>query len=427
MTWIHVLGIIFVFLGHTFWLPNLSENKFSKAKTGIIWCGLFVLSNGMCVILGTVIIQDFDRAVSFMFLASYFLFFFSYMLLTKGIFLKKIFLFITYANFFCIIHNVSYLLSELVLHHENAFYHLAAICIRLFLQLGGLLFYLYFMKGKMQGIEVKDKKLWLPICTAGILFFFLYAALTAIGTNVWNYTTVDTMIFLLLFTVTVGLYVMIFYTINCMNTISQMSLIKQQSKYLQEQAKNHEASEAANRRLRHDMRHHLLNIAAFVQAGNQQAALEYIKEYDHKILELAPIRYAKHPAINNILSAYAMKFHQGKIPFGVHCHIPESLPVEDVDLITLLGNLLENALHGCEAYDGIAQTDIYIKIQNEKLIVVCENTCSHKFELEENLPKDKSIGVSSILTVCNKYHGHLGYSVDKGICSACAVLHLPKM
>ncbi len=40
------------------------------------------------------------------------------------------------------------------------------------------------------------------------------------------------------------------------------------------------------------------------------------------------------------------------------------------------------------------------------------------------LPKHKGIGISSMLAVCNKYDGHLGYSVENGVCSACAVLKL---
>lgn len=95
-----------------------------------------------------------------------------------------------------------------------------------------------------------------------------------------------------------------------------------------------------------------------------------------------------------------------------------------MDLISLLGNLLENALHGCEVCEGTKKAEIFLNEQNEKLIVVCENTCSPALELEGELPKHKGIGISSMLAVCNKYDGHLGYSVENGVCSACAVLKL---
>lgn len=424
MTSTQIMGIILVFAAHVFWLSNLSENRFGKLKTGLIYIGLLILATAVCIIFGTVMALDIDSAAFFAFVTTCILFFVGYLLLSKGMFLKKLFLFITYSTFFCIIHNSAYLIVGTLLDDSSQVYNIAAIVIRLLLQFVGLIFYICFIKGKVQNIATYEEKQWLPICVASILFFFLHVSWTVLFTNVWNYTSTDKAIFVLLFIVTIGLYVVIFYTIYCMNMVSEVSLIKQQRKYLQEQVKSYEASETVNSRLRHDMRHHLLSIAAFVKEGNQQAAMDYIQAYDHKILNLAPIRCSRNQAVNSVLCAYNAKFLEKGVPLEVHCQIPENISIQDVDLISLLGNLLENALHGCEDCEGIQKTEIFLHEQTEKLIVVCENTCSPALELEGDLPKQKGIGVSSMLAVCDKYDGHLGYSVKNGICSVCAVLKI---
>lgn len=424
MTSTQIMGTILVFVAHVFWLSNLSENKFDKLKTGLIYFGLLILATAICVIYGTVMALDIDSAAFFAFVTTCILFFVSYLLLSKGLFLKKMFLFITYSTFFCIIHNSAYLITGILLDNSSPMYNITAIFIRLLLQFVGLIFYLCFIKEKVGNIAAYEEKQWLPICLASILFFCLHVAWTVLFTNAWNYTSTDKMIFILLFVVTIGLYVVIFYTMYCMNMVSEVSLIKQQRKYLQEQIKSYEASETVNSRLRHDMRHHLLSIAAFVKEGNQQAAMDYIQEYDHKILDLAPMRCSKNRAVNSVLCAYNAKFQEKRIPLEIHCQVPENISIQDVDMISLLGNLLENALHGCEGCEGTQKAEIFLHEQKEKLIVVCENTCSPALELEGELPKQKGIGVSSMLAVCNKYDGHLGYSVEEGVCSVCAVLKL---
>ena len=99
--------------------------------------------------------------------------------------------------------------------------------------------------------------------------------------------------------------------------------------------------------------------------------------------------------------------------------------VRDIDLIALLGNLLENALHGCQKS---GKENTYIKIQthlkNKKFVIICDNICSDNLELADGLPAGKGIGISSILTACQKYDGNLNYRVEDGICSVCAVLNL---
>ena len=75
--------------------------------------------------------------------------------------------------------------------------------------------------------------------------------------------------------------------------------------------------------------------------------------------------------------------------------------MRDIGLTALLGNLLENALHGCQKSGKEKPCiEIYIRLQNSRLIIVCNNTCSDNLELSGSLPAGNSIGISSILDVC---------------------------
>ena len=96
------------------------------------------------------------------------------------------------------------------------------------------------------------------------------------------------------------------------------------------------------------MRHHINMIAAYAKTGDNAAILSYIGEYESEISEAAVKQYSVNRTVNSILSAYAGKAEENGIVFSVKCNVTRELGVRGIDLIALLGNLLENALHGCQ-------------------------------------------------------------------------------
>lgn len=126
----------------------------------------------------------------------------------------------------------------------------------------------------------------------------------------------------------------------------------------------------------------------------------------------------------NQLSAM-QKAEEAGIDYLVHCNVPKELKVREIDLIALLGNLLENALHGCqESGKENKSIVVHIRLQNNKLIILCNNTCLDGLKISGGLPVEKGIGISSLLSVCRKYDGNLDYKIENENCSVCAILNL---
>ena len=256
-------------------------------------------------------------------------------------------------------------------------------------------------------------------------FFCLHSVWFAVGTNVWNYQSYDVVIFLLLLVVTVGLYVIIIYTINYMNACEENSQVKLHSKFLLEQMKNYERSEEKNSRFRHDVRHHLLHLANLIDTDNSKAALAYIEEYDKAVLSLSQKRYCQNAVLNSILSVYAARLQDKQIGFSVEGPLDVELKMKDIDLVSLLGNLLENALHASEkSSQKKKNVSLYFAKKENQYLVLCENTCDEPLELVDGIPKNKGIGILSILNVCEMYHGQVHYQRKSGLCSVCITLPL---
>lgn len=421
----NMIGLGLIFFAHSLWCLNLYDNKLSRRITECIYFSIDVVVTLLCIWFCFIYDGNNNQKITVLFFIAFVIVSTTFFLLSKGYFFKKLFLVFTYYIFFCIAHNVSYLIAFCFATPEETAYYLIGISIRTVLHFGALIPYVYWVKERILKVRVYDKKQWIPLCAVSILFFCLHSVWLAVGTNVWNYHTYDVVIFLLLLLVTVGLYVVIIYTINYMNVCAENDQVKLHSKFLMDQIENYERSEERNSRFRHDVRHHLLHIANLINGENSQAALHYIEEYDKAVLRLSQKKYCQNGVINNILSSYSTRFQENNITFSVKCQMGEDLKMKDIDMVSMLGNILENALHACEkSVSERKMTALYLTKDEHQFMIICENTCDEPMELVDGIPKNKGIGILSILNVCEIYHGQVSYQVVNGICSVCIALPL---
>ena len=277
----------------------------------------------------------------------------------------------------------------------------------------------------MQSLADIKKGRWWNLALIALLFYLLQVAVTVLYIANAMPATYLLFIFIMISFVTCAVYAVVFSNISYMMKEAEAALIRQQAGYLSERLSVLQNAEETNRRLRHDMRHHIDTIAEYAKTGDSSAILAYIGEYKNEISGAAIKRYSANRTVNSILSVYAGRAGENGIGFSVSCNVQKELKVREIDIITILGNLLENALHGClESGKENKSIEIHIRLQNGRLIILCNNTCSDHLKLADGLPAEKSIGISSILSVCQKYDGNLDYKIENEVCSVCAVLNL---
>lgn len=339
---------------------------------------------------------------------------------------KKSFLFLTYFGLFSIIDNCLKLMVTLLLPHLSA---LAGFYLVNVLRTAALLLILVLYKkyaaSMIQSLADIKKGRWWNLALIALLFYLLQVVVTVlyIGNNME--ATYLLFLFITISLVTYAVYAVVFSNISYMKKDAEAELVRQNAEHFSSRLSVLQNAEDTNRRLRHDMRHHMDAIATYAKTGDNAAILAYIGEYKNEISEAAVKQYSVNRTVNSILSVYAGKAEENGIDFSVRCNVTRELEVREIDLIALLGNLLENALHGCqESGKENKSIEIHIRLQNKRLIILCNNTCSDELELADGLPAKKSIGISSILSVCRKYDGNLDYKIENGTCSACAVLNL---
>lgn len=117
----------------------------------------------------------------------------------------------------------------------------------------------------------------------------------------------------------------------------------------------------------------------------------------------------------------ASMIDQAQIHRNWKISLPENLQISDPELCSLLGNLLENVLHGCQTLSPDNRYHNFtICLEHDRfLYLVSSNNFNGIVKQKNHLylsthKNGSGIGLSSIATIAEKYHGIAQFSnIDK--------------
>lgn len=175
-------------------------------------------------------------------------------------------------------------------------------------------------------------------------------------------------------------------------------------------------SERAVSILRHDMRHFLLSVSAFIENGELDKAQAYIREVIDATDATARKKYCQNEIVNMILSAHESEMRQRAIDFQYTIQLPTQLPFSDVDLTSILSNALENAM---TAVAPLPPDQRHIRLDmhmnGSKMLLSMKNTFAQRPSLRDGLPQTTEaghgFGTQSIRYVAEKLNGHCQFSI----------------
>ena len=175
-------------------------------------------------------------------------------------------------------------------------------------------------------------------------------------------------------------------------------------------------SERAVSILRHDMRHFLLSVSAFIENGELDKAQAYIREVIDATDATARKKYCQNEIVNMILSAHESEMRQRAIDFQYTIQLPTQLPFSDVDLTSILSNALENAM---TAVAPLPPDQRHVRLDmhmnGSKMLLSMKNPFAQRPSLRDGLPQTAEaghgFGTQSIRYVAEKLNGHCQFSI----------------
>ena len=170
----------------------------------------------------------------------------------------------------------------------------------------------------------------------------------------------------------------------------------------------------------HDYKKQLSVVQEMIRNGDVDAAIEFTEQLTKSIaIETSEINVG-HPVINAVLNQQ-YRIAKGK-GIGMTFAISDlhDIKIADDDIVVMLGNLLENAVHECEKVVSEGQTaSISVKFveRDERIVLNVRNPVTKRVDIQDNKVTAPSreghgIGLSNVEIAVEKYDGSFAISCD---------------
>lgn len=170
------------------------------------------------------------------------------------------------------------------------------------------------------------------------------------------------------------------------------------------------------RTIRHDMKNQIIYLKQIFSKGRYEEGLSYANHMIEKIDSMQKLintgRFAFDAVVNAKLGESADKGIS--VVYNIMCSLDNHM--EDDDMVSLLGNVLDNAIEACEHVRGRKEIYLEVKKAHSYLIITVKNTISQPI-LKNNpglqsTKKDKGdhgLGIKIIKKITEKYNGFVTY------------------
>ena len=392
------------------------EPKHSRKKTVLIIMGTTVLYTFLALAVCTLAFRVFPAAV--------------------GVFLGYVVGVIIYGSVYCFLISASHPIKSLFLFtgifivhtiiittvsivtNTYALGNLLVWVLRVVFNLAVMIPWLLFFRETMFRMYKEIRSNYGIMSSISIMCYVIQTLFWVYNMQNRNRDTFFNIILIYACGLSLAMYLMIFRYMSQMDHTSLMKQLQANEKYLQAQIDSYKKMGENARQTRHDLRHHTMVVAEYAKNKDYQAILSYLAEYDEKEREKYQEAFCRNHAADTVLSAYANRCGQNGIEFSVDVWLEETEGVSDYDLVTILANILENAVNGCMETEGERRIEIFVGQKGSKLVMVCKNACIPDILFEKGLPKNQErdgIGVESILSTAAKYSGVVDFSASEGV------------
>ncbi len=261
--------------------------------------------------------------------------------------------------------------------------------------------------------------LCLPIATLGIMLTVFYSGVD------FSSNTRQKILMALFFSLMLFGNILMFYAFNKYseetyeNLKRDVIIMKQnvELSHLQEMIRNDERQ----KEFIHDTSNYLKIIESLAEAGENSKIREILRELNYELEKNTLESYSDNLVLNALISekvTYAKKnnvqidvFLEPNIQFGA---------LREIDMISMIGNLLDNAIRGAQECENFRTVQIRIFMQNKRNILVVKivNNCTGKILIENGEIKSTKkeqglhgLGIKSVNHTAEKYDGYLEYYI----------------
>ncbi len=184
----------------------------------------------------------------------------------------------------------------------------------------------------------------------------------------------------------------------------------------------------ANRRIRHDIMHHVNTIQYLLADGKQQEAAEYAGQFLKENRRSSMLGSCENPVVDAFLFGRVEEAKKQGIPVKTNVVLPVELPVSNTDLVIVFGNIMDNAVEACGKIDN-PSIDLDARIDGSYLIISETNPALPEPEdnKKRRIPElERGVGTQILESVAKKHDGSCVIESKGGKFTVSVILRLYK-
>ena len=176
---------------------------------------------------------------------------------------------------------------------------------------------------------------------------------------------------------------------------------------------------------RHDYRNHIQNMKIWLGKGDLEKISGYLDQLSDDLDNVDTVIKTGNVMADAILNSKLGVAEKLNIRLSVKANVPEGLPMSDVELCSVLGNMLDNAVEACSAlpeekrfmrvYIGKLKGQMYLSVQNSAGEVRKEKGAYLSTKENSAAEPLHGYGLFRIDRVVKKYGGYVNRQNEDGV------------
>ncbi|WP_195251194.1 sensor histidine kinase [Romboutsia sp. 1001713B170207_170306_H8] len=174
---------------------------------------------------------------------------------------------------------------------------------------------------------------------------------------------------------------------------------------------------------RHDLRNHINVVLGLLELDEKNKAIEYIRDIEKRTSKFESCIYTNNIVIDSLLSNKINIAKEMNISVNFKIKMNTVIKIPNLDICTIIGNLMDNSIESCEKFKGNKFIDLIIISEGSKLILRVKNSCDGKLikirgKFKTTKQEDgHGFGLIQIDNIVKKFNGYINRSYDDNVFS----------
>ncbi len=212
----------------------------------------------------------------------------------------------------------------------------------------------------------------------------------------------------------------------------EIMLWEQEKNYYQHECEIMKTTQDEMTAFRHDFQNHLAIITQMLEKSDNSDVRNYLSDLKDRTKSKGIYSNSGNLPIDSIINYKLRNAEDLGIQATVHVAVPEILNVEIVDVVTIIGNLLDNAIQAMLKLQQERNLFLKVIFTKGRLIIIVRNTFDGKVNyqngkiISSKKELDHGHGLKNIENALKRYNGSMKLDHDAMIFSVDAMLYVPQ-